>query len=148
MQTGMQPGVKPAPARRARRLRIALILALGLAALWFFAGRGGGGLDIEDGSTLLLELSGRYQETTRAPVLARFFGDERQPFVGLLSTLAMAERDERLAAVVLRVKSLGIGWGKAQELRAAIGRIRARGRKVIAVLELQDSSASIEYYVA
>lgn len=133
--------------RSRRSLRIALLVSLVAAGLWFFLA-GSGGPSIEKGSTLLLELSGTYQETVQPSLFARFFGDERQPFVGLLSTLALAERDDRLDVVVLRLKRLGIGWGKAQELRAAIGRIRARGRKVIAVLELQDSSASIEYYVA
>lgn len=152
MQTGMQTGAAPRPARRTRGARrvvpIVLLIVLGFAAIWYFLLRALGDPGIEAGSTLVLEISGSYQETARPAMLARLLGDERLPFVGLLSTLALAERDDRLDAVVLRVKSLGIGWGKAQELRAAIGRLRARGRKVISLLELQDPSASLEYYVA
>ena len=86
-------------------------MALGLGLLWFFVGRTSGP-SIAAGSTLVLELSGSYQETARPSILARLFGDERQPFVGLLSTLAMAERDDRLDIVVLRVRAFESGGAR------------------------------------
>ena len=50
--------------------------------------------------------------------------------------------------MVLRVRDLEIGWAKAQELRAAIQALRARGRRVIAYLETGKLGANVEYYVA
>jgi protease-4 len=135
-------------ARRARR-RILLVALAGLVllALAIYL-RGTGGPTIAEGSTLVLDLRGQYVEAAEAPLLSRMLGDRRKPFVNLLSTLALAERDDRLATVVLRIRDLSIGWGKAQELRAAVSRLRDAGRKVIAYLEVAQLEASREYYVA
>jgi protease-4 len=69
-------------------------------------------------------------------------------FATLLSEMKKAERDDRLSRVVLRIRNLDIGWGQAQELRDAIGRLREAGRRPIAYLEVVGFSANIEYYVA
>jgi len=50
--------------------------------------------------------------------------------------------------VVLRIRGLKIGWGKAQELRTAITRLRESGHKTIAYLELAALTAHREYFVA
>jgi protease-4 len=68
--------------------------------------------------------------------------------VGLLSQLNLAARDDRIATVVLRISDLDIGWGKAQELRDAIGRLSEAGRTTVAYLELGAISAHLEYFVA
>jgi len=125
---------------------IPLAVVLAVAGWRFFFGRGGP--EIEPGSTLLLELSGRYVEAPAPSLISRILGEADQPFASLLSTLAMAERDDRIATVVLRIRPLEIGWGKADELRAAVGRLRDAGRKSVAFLELASFSASREYYVA
>jgi protease-4 len=130
--------------RSFRRFLIVVGL-LALAAWWWLPS---GGPAIQPGSALVLELSGEYVEASEPPIFARLLGDRRQPFVALLSELRKAERDERLAVVVLRVRDLGIGWAKAQELRGAIGDLRARGRRVIAYLETSKLGANVEYYVA
>jgi protease-4 len=119
---------------------VLLLLALLLAR--------GGGPQVEPGSTLVLELAGDYIEAPAPPLISRLMGDQRQPFVGLLSTLAMAERDPRLSSMVLRIRRLGVGWGKAQEIRDAIGRVRAAGIEAVAHLELADFGVSREFYIA
>ena len=121
------------------------MLAALVAALWL---RAVAAPRIEPGSTLVLELEGRYVEAPHAPLLARLLGEDRPSFVALLSRLAMAERDDRLDSVVLVVRPLEIGWGKAGELRGAIGRLRQAGRKTIAFLDIASFSASREYFVA
>ena len=68
--------------------------------------------------------------------------------MSLLSELAKAKRDERLAAVVLRVRRAQLDWGMAQELRDAIGELRAAGRPTLAYLETGGPGANREYYVA
>ncbi len=126
--------------------RIVFVLALIALALWWFLPSQGP--RIQQGSTLALELSGEYVEAAEPPLLARLLGDRRRSFVALLSELRKAERDDRLAALVLRIRDLEIGWAKAQELRAAIQALRARGRRVIAYLETQKLGANVEYYLA
>ena len=109
--------------KRAVLLRIGIFSALALLLL-LFALRGDSGPVIEDGSTAILEISGGYVEGPASSLLARLAGRGRNPFVGLLSSLALLERDDRVATVVIHVKSLEIGWGKAEEIRAGIVRLR------------------------
>lgn len=129
-----------------RLLRLALVLAVfATLAMWLWPGRGP---KIESGSTLVLELSGEYVEAAVPPLLARLAGPSRRPFASLLSELAKAERDERLASIVLRIRDLEIGWGKAQELRDAIESASSRGRRTLAWLEIASFGANLEYFVA
>jgi protease-4 len=126
--------------------RILFVLALIALALWWFLPSPG--LRVAAGSTLELELAGEYVEAAEPPLFARLLGDRRHSFIALLSELRKAERDDRLAGVVLRMRDLEIGWAKAQELRSAIQALRARGRRVIAYLEVAKLGANLEYYVA
>lgn len=137
---------RPSGARRRSfpRILLALLLLAPLAGCSF----GPDAPEIEAGSTLVLELGGEYVEAPSPPLLARLAGDQTRPFVGLLSLLSMAERDERLATVVLLIRPLEIGWGKADELRAAIGRLREAGRHTVALLEIQGLAPNKELYVA
>ncbi len=129
---------------RRRGIWIAVALLV-LAALWLVTGAGP---RIEQGSALVIDLQGAYVETTRPPLVARFLGDGPQPLIGLLSELTKAERDDRLETVVFRVRSLEIGWGKAQEIRDAISRLGAKGRRTVAWLEVERFGPHLEYYVA
>ncbi|MEZ4282868.1 MAG: signal peptide peptidase SppA [Myxococcota bacterium] len=133
-------------ASRVRILILLLLLCFGLYALL----RPFSGAPVEpiaDGSTLVVELGGEYIEAPSASPLARLVGEPTRPFVDLLSVFTLAERDARIDAVVLRIQPLEIGWGKADELRAAIGRLRAKGKQTIALLEVQNFSANKELYV-
>jgi protease-4 len=126
--------------------RVLVIAFIGVALLWWLAP--GGGPHVEPGSILVMDIEGEYVEAPEAPLLARLLGTEQRPFAALLSDLRKAERDERLAAVVLRVRPLAIGWAKAQEIRGAIRDVSAAGRKTIAYLEVSSFGANLEYYVA
>ena len=129
-----------------KRLGCALVVIVGaLGAALLLLGRGP---DIEAGSTLLVELSGEYGEAVEAPLLMRLVGEPQRPFLGLLSRLRLAERDERIAAVLLRVRDLEIGWAKAQELRDAIAALGRAGKRTLAYIELESFGANLEYYVA
>jgi protease-4 len=133
--------------KRPSKLRIVILLVVGVLLLSLLFG-GPTSPTIEPGSTLVIELEGGYVEAPRAPLVARLLGERRQPFAALLSTLAMAARDDRLSGVVLVVRPLGLGWGKAGELRGAIARLREAGRKTTAILDIASFSASREYFVA
>ena len=126
--------------RRLRSLALALLASLTLAGC-------GGGPDIEPGSTLVLTLEGGYAEGADAPLLARFLGGGEPSLLGVYSAFRKAELDPRIERVVVRVRALGIGWGKAQELRAAIARVGAAGKETVAVLEAEGFGAG-SYYVA
>jgi protease-4 len=129
-----------------RWFRRALVaLALGAVVLWLLWDSGP---SVEPGSILVLDISGDYPEEAEPPILWRLLGDGRRPFVSLLSELRKAERDDRLAAVVLRIRSLGVGWGKAHEIRNAIADLGAAGRRTLAYLEVESFRANMEYYVA
>jgi protease-4 len=93
-------------------------------------------------------MGGDYVEGQVAPLFAQLVGESRQPFPSLLSTLALLERDVRVATVVIHVRELEIGWGKAEELRGAIRRLRDAGRRTIAFVEVASFSPNLEYFVA
>ncbi len=124
---------------------IAGIALLLLIAIWLMVDRGPG---VERGTVLVMDLEGSYVEAHVTPYLARFFGAPDRPLIDVLSELAKAERDERLSAVLFRIRPLDIGWGKADELRAAIARIGERGRRTVAYLEIEKYGANVEYFVA
>lgn len=125
--------------------RIGILLAVALALAFWLLPRGP---RIEPGSVLVLEIAGRYVESVGSPLLQRLMGDGPRPLLSLLGDLAKAERDERLAGVVLRIGELDVGWAKAQEIRDAIVRLREKGRRTVAYLDLESFGANLEYYVA
>jgi protease-4 len=130
-----------------RRLRRFLLVVAAIAlGVWLFAP--GGGPEIAEGSVLVLDLEGEMIDAASPPLFARFLGERGRPFASVLSELAKAERDERLDTVVLRIRSLSVGWAKAQELRAAIAALSKAGRRTAAYLELASFGANLEYYVA
>ena len=103
---------------------------------------------IEPGSTLVLELSGAYPEGPGPSIFAQLLGGARPSFASLRSSFAKAERDDRIATVVVHVRGLDVGWAKAQEIRGAIGRLRGAGRRTVAHLEAASFSPNLDYYVA
>jgi len=103
---------------------------------------------IDPGSTLVIDLAGDYIEAPAPSILDRLMGDGSRPFVGLLSMFSRAERDDRISTVVLRIQPLSIGWGKADEIREAIGRVRDRGVHTVAYLEIQGFAANKELFIA
>ena len=130
-----------------RKTRVVIVAAaVGLVLLWLLVRSEGP--SIEDGSILVLPIEGRYVEAQDPSLLARLLTDTGMSFAALLSEMKKAERDDRLSRVVLRIRTLAIGWGQAQELRGAIRRLREAGRRPIAYLEVAGFGANIEYYVA
>jgi protease-4 len=130
-----------------RKTPVVIVAAVvGLVLLWLLVRSEGP--SIEDGSILVLPIEGSYVEAQDPSLLARLLTDTGMSFAALLSEMKKAERDDRLSRVVLRIRTLAIGWGQAQELRGAIRRLREAGRRPIAYLEVAGFGANIEYYVA
>lgn len=130
-----------------RKFRVLIVLIV-LGALAFFFLFDGGGPSIAPDSILVLDLSGEFVEAAEPPLLSRLLAEPRRPFASLLSEISKAERDDRLDAVVFRIRGLEVGWAKAQELREAIAHMSERGRRTIAYMELESFGANLEYYVA
>ncbi len=103
---------------------------------------------VEDGTQLVVPIGGRYVEADQAPLLSRLLEDSGKPFLSLLSVLKLAERDDRIERVVLRIGDVSLGWGKAAEVRRAIERLRAAGRHTIALLETESVLVNRAYYIA
>jgi protease-4 len=62
-----------------------------------------------------------------------------------LDRIAKAQADKDVKALVLRIRSLSIGWARAHELREAIRSFRESGKKAYAYLDEVDNK---DYYVA
>ncbi len=62
-----------------------------------------------------------------------------------IKRLEKAAQDKSVSGVVLDIQNPNIGGGKVEELRGAIGRVRAAGKKVYATL---DSAMPSDYLVA
>lgn len=69
------------------------------------------------------------------PVYSLLGGAGADPFLRTMRFLDLAAQDERLRGVVLKLEGMpGVEWGKAEELRQAVLRLRQAGKKVMAVL--------------
>jgi protease-4 len=130
-----------------RRVRWGVIALLVVVALYAMS-RWSGAPSIEDGSTLVVELSGDYVEGADAPLFGALLGMERRSLIGALSELRKAERDDRIEHVLVVVRGLQVGWAKAQEFRDAIASLREKGRHPVAYLEVEGFGANRDYYVA
>ncbi|KFA92461.1 signal peptide peptidase SppA [Archangium violaceum] len=100
-------------------------------------------LNLGGGSVAMLDLDDELRERGGALSLLGF--SEPDPYLRLTRWMHEATKDPRLEGVVLKVSGLpGVDWGKAEELHQAVLRMRAAGKKVLAVLY---SVGDLEYFV-
>ena len=92
-----------------RKYRVFLIGAV-VAVLLLWLLTPGRGPTIQNDSTLVINLAGNYIESAEPSLLMQLLPDRPISFAALLSELKKAERDDRLSAVIFRVRSLDIGW--------------------------------------
>jgi len=136
------------PVRRPRwRRRVLVLLLLALLAVWL----GRSWLmapAVPEGSHVLLTLTGEYPETPPDSLLGRVVGGGPMPMVDLVSLIRDAREDSRVAGLVVRVRSLAVGWAKAQEIRDALIAFRDAGKSLVAYLEGEFGGGTLDYYVA
>ncbi|MGI9036361.1 MAG: signal peptide peptidase SppA [Pyrinomonadaceae bacterium] len=102
--------------------------------------------DVPDNSVLVLKVSGSMPDYAPEDPVAKIFGIEpTESFSSLLTQLRKAKVDKRIGAVLLDVDLPQMGWGKADELRAAIAEFRASGKPIYAFMEI---GANKDYYIA
>ena len=132
------------------RWRRWLLLAVLVVAVAVIAGRNwlqsGGGVAAD--SWVLLDLEGTYAEEVPDAPIARLLGEPSVSFLDLLLTIRDAGEDPRVAGLVVRIRPLAMGWGKAEEIRAALTKFRASGKPLHAYLELELGGGTMEYFVA
>lgn len=81
-------------------------------------------------------LKGAYPEGATAPGL---FGDLTESLADVIKRFDKAANDPKISGVLIEVKSPSVGWGKLNELRQAILRVRAKGKKVSCWMETGTS---------
>ena len=119
-----------------------LVAVIGLALVFSSAS----GPAVPDNSVLVLKVSGGLPDYAPDDPTARLLGiTQPQSFTSLLTQLRKAKVDNRIGAVLLDIEFPQIGWGKAEELRAAIKDFRASGKPIYSYMEIGMNK---EYYIA
>lgn len=131
------------PKWRRRLFLLALILA---GAYWLL--RVQAVPSVPEGSYVLVDLQGDYPEVPPDGVLERLVGRPTLSMIDLVSVLHDAAEDNRIAGVLVRVRQLAVGWGKANEIREALLSVRAAEKPVVAFLEHELVGGLREYFVA
>lgn len=91
-------------------------------------------LGLSSGVVAMLDLNDRLSGGT-SPALALVGVSRPDPYLDLMRFLDLATKDPELRGVVLKMEGLdGVDWGRAEELRQAVMRLRANGKRVLAVL--------------
>jgi len=131
---------------------VANLLFLSLVVLLLVLVLGPGGPDVEDKTALVLAPKGTIVEQRSAESLQSMFEElegSAEPetlLKDLLDAVETATNDTRVEVLVLQLDDLtGAGFTKLQNIKLAIERFRARGKKVIA---LSDYYGNASYYLA
>jgi protease-4 len=122
---------------------VVLIAVIGVFAVASFRSRPP---SVEDGSTLILHLSGDVPETPPVDVSIPFL-QPRTPVTveNVWSMLKRAAADSRIKAVVFEPGGTSTGWAKMQEIRSDLEQFRKSGKPLIAYLQAPSAR---EYYMA
>ncbi len=120
-----------------------LMVASLIVGVWYSMS----GPNIRPGSYLVLDLTGSLEEGQANGLLNRLLGRGRS-LVDVTDALLKVRHDGRIAGVIVRLGPLGSGWAQTQELRSALSLVKAEGKKVVALVEVELESASKEIYLA
>lgn len=74
-----------------------------------------------------------------------FFGPKRVPLLRILKDIQKATDDPGIVGLFLDIENFPLGFASAQEVRAAIAKFRASGKRVITFIDVADN---LEYYIA
>ncbi len=82
-------------------------------------------------TTIVLDLEGEILEQNSTDLSARLMQRGSRPTLReLIENIDKAAADKRVVAMVVRPRSVQFGWGKADEIRAALQRFRKSGKKL------------------
>ena len=94
---------------------------------------------------LSLTLNGTFSENPAPTFQLAFSGDTAPSFPAIIRAIDRAGNEPGLKTIFVRIGGTDLGWGRAHEVRGALLRARAKGKKLIAFLE---DSGNMEYYIA
>ncbi|SKA26477.1 signal peptide peptidase A. Serine peptidase. MEROPS family S49 [Marinactinospora thermotolerans DSM 45154] len=99
---------------------------------------------------LELDLTEELAEEVPGDPLGQFVAMRRQRLSDVVEGLRRAERDPRVKALVARIGSRPLGFGRVQELREAIARFRRSGKPTVAWSESfgDFGPGTVPYYLA
>src|ERR1043165_1472269 len=100
---------------------------------------------IRDHSVLALKVEGSLPDYVPDTLSNRLFGSDRESLTSLIEQLRKAKVDNRISGVLVEIKILMAGWGKADELREAIADFKTSGKPIYAYIEIGSNK---EYYTA
>jgi protease IV len=100
---------------------------------------------IRDHSVLALKVEGSLPDYVPDTLSNRLFGNDRESLTSLIEQLKKAKVDNRISGVLVEIKILMAGWGKADELREAIADFKTSGKPIYAYIEIGSNK---EYYIA
>jgi protease-4 len=107
---------------------------------------GGGSVDVEDGSVLVVGLGGEFPEQPDAESPLPGLGTARLSMIEVDSAFRKAAVDDRSERVLIRVQPLAVGYAKVQELRDILSTFSAdSGKKTTCWME---QASNKEYYLA
>jgi protease-4 len=125
-----------------RQCGVLLGVVLGLTAL--AAGRAAAHApDASPAVIAHIRLAGDLDES--AGMAESLLGTPAETFRAKLDRIHKAKKDKTVKCLYLEIDGLEIGWGKVNELRAAIADFRAAGKRAYAYLE---SGSAVDYLVA
>ena len=122
---------------------LVLLILIGTAVVWSRRSVP----KVHPGSFVVVDLAGSFAEGPPKGLVGRLL-EERDMFVELLDDIEAADRDDRIAGVLLRVGPLGMGWARARELRDALVNLRHDGKQVVAFIDTELLGGNKEYFVA
>ncbi len=96
-------------------------------------------------NVLSISLDGAFDENPAPTLQMAFSGDTVPSFPSVIRAIDRAANEPNLKTVFVRIGGTELGWARAGELRDALLRVRARGKKLTAFLE---DSGNMEYYIA
>ena len=98
-------------------------------------------LSLGGGTVAMLDLDDHLRDRT-SPAMSLLGVSGADPYLQLVRWMELATRDNRLKGVLVKISNLpGVDWGKADELHQALLRLRASGKRVMAVLYSVDDRA-------
>ncbi len=97
------------------------------------------------GSAVEIDLAMAFPEESLFELGGPFFGYQSLTFRDLLGAISRAKEDARIEKLFLRVRSTGLGWAHAAELRDHLLEFKSSGKSLVAFVEY---GANRDYFLA
>jgi protease-4 len=102
---------------------------------------------VQRGSVLVLEVGGGIEEQKPVGAAGQLFATDITLLHNLLDAIDTARDDARITGLVLKINSLGPGWGKVRELRSHVQEFRKSKKPSVCFLN-GDIIDNRQYYLA